>query len=318
MERRVTRSDTKEVEKARNNTDGMKEDTETRGGRQEHSGSDTRRSLELAIRELIRDAGEDRKQAAEDRKRMEALIQYLIKPSEPPKPPEAPNSPEAANDSRTIAEILERIVERLNPKPPKSSQSPESSNVTIKPSEIYEFKPTSRQDERSARIFIERIQDAKATYQDHIPKLAMALPRCLFNEVAHTWFSALSEADKYDIRTSPDIWINLIKRDFMGTAAQLRYTAGKETFNWDQDRTPAEYVDEKVAKLRVARMTAEEDIVTRVYKGLEPRELRVSMTPYKGGGLRAFSEMLREIQDDHRHIHKTTSRTKESRYSSRN
>lgn len=37
---------------------------------------------------------------------------------------------------------------------------PVSREQTLKPSEIYLFKSTSRQDEHSARIFIERIRDA--------------------------------------------------------------------------------------------------------------------------------------------------------------
>ena len=88
----------------------------------------------------------------------------------------------AQEDRRMFLEMVERTRQ------PAAEAAP-----TLKPSEIYLFKPTNRQDEKSARIFIERITDAQKTYKDHIAKLAMLLSRSLDNEVAHTWYSALSQ-----------------------------------------------------------------------------------------------------------------------------
>ncbi len=187
---------------------------------------------------------------------------------------------------------------------------------TLKPSEIYLFKPTNRQDDKSARIFIERIIDAQKTYRDHIAKLAILLSRCLDNEVAHTWYSALSTGDKDSLLQSSNHWISTFKQDFMGTDAQLRFSADKKSFHWNQGRSPAEYVDEKVGKLRVAGMEKEKDIIMRVYKGFHRvLELQLSLAMVNRSTLQQFRDYLREIQDNHRLLHeKRTFKAKENRY----
>ena len=76
-------------------------------------------------------------------------------------------------------ETLERILERLD-KPVESTSS------TLKSSELYLFKSTSRQNEISVRIFVERIEDVRRIYKNQSEKLALLLPRYLDNEITYT------------------------------------------------------------------------------------------------------------------------------------
>ncbi|ERF74442.1 hypothetical protein EPUS_09487 [Endocarpon pusillum Z07020] len=180
----------------------------------------------------------------------------------------------------------------------------DSSNMTLKPSELYLFKPTSRQDEKSARIFVERIEDARRIYKNQSEKLALLLPRCLDNEIAHAWYSALSLEDKDALSDSVNGWIRIIKRDFMGTLSELRSAASKESFNWNQGRLPTEYVDEKVGKLRIAGMNSEEDIVQRVYEGFDDvPELQAALAPYSEESLANFRKRLRALQPIHKRMY---------------
>jgi hypothetical protein len=113
---------------------------------------------------------------------------------------------------------------------------PTSKQQTLKPSEIYLIKPTSRQDERSARIFIERIRDAQELYKDQFSKLATVLPHRLDNEIAHAWYSALADSDRILLAQAPARRLTVVKRDFLGTDAQLHSVADKESFRWNQGR----------------------------------------------------------------------------------
>ena len=107
------------------------------------------------------------------------------------------------------AEAMRAIVAGLNTRQGSSSPSRSSSadrsrdrTLTLKPSEIYLFKPTSRQDTKSARIFHQRITDAMLIYKDQEQKLALLLPRYLNNEIAHTWYAALSITEKEHLALS--------------------------------------------------------------------------------------------------------------------
>ena len=209
-----------------------------------------------------------------------------------------------AQNETYLAQMKEMMENFRNPK-----------EQSLKPSEIYLFKPTSRQDERSARIFIERIRDAQELYKTQLPKLVTVLPRCLDNEVAHAWYSALADSDRTLLAQAPAYWLTVIKRDFMGTDAQLRSAADKESFRWNQGRSPAEYVDEKVGKLRLAGITNDIDLVQRVYEGfLATPDLQAALAAYVRADLQAFRQYLREVQDIYRRLHeRQTPKQKESR-----
>lgn len=181
---------------------------------------------------------------------------------------------------------------------------PTSKQQTLKPSEIYLIKPTSRQDERSARIFIERIRDAQELYKDQFSKLATVLPHRLDNEIAHAWYSALADSDRILLAQAPDRRLTVVKRDFLGPDAQLHSVADKESFRWNQGRSPVEYVDEKVGKLRLAGITNDIDLVQRVYEGFQSTpELQAALAAYARTDLQVFHEYLREIQDIYRRLH---------------
>lgn len=72
---------------------------------------------------------------------------------------------------------MDKVLERLD-------KPSESTNLNIKPAEVHLFKPTSRRDDRAARLLIERIRAAMLTYKDQLPKLDLLLSRCLNNEIA--------------------------------------------------------------------------------------------------------------------------------------
>jgi hypothetical protein len=108
-------------------------------------------------------------------------------------------------------QMMEVILNRLGPPSSAASAAVDTplngpttpSLVTLKPSEVYLFNPSSRQDDKSARIFVERIRDAKKAYKSYPEKLALLLPRCLDNDVAHTWYTALSDIKKDDMALDP-------------------------------------------------------------------------------------------------------------------
>lgn len=173
-------------------------------------------------------------------------------------------------------------------------------------SEIYLFRPTSRQDGRSAGSFIERISNAQKTYKDHA-RLVMLLYRCLDNEIAHEWYSRLPRTDKKDLLQSPSGWIMVLGRDFAGSNAELHSIANKEMFHWNQNRSLAEYMDEKVRKLKLAGYyhLRPEDFIMKAYEGLQGTpDLQLAMAPYKHSyRLDEFRIHLQEIEDDHRRLY---------------
>jgi hypothetical protein len=189
--------------------------------------------------------------------------------------------------------------------------APSAPPVTLKPSEVYLFKPTSRQDDKSARIFMERIRDAKKVYKSHPEKLVLLLPRCLDNDIAHTWYTALSDLEKDEMAAAPANWENTLRRDFMGTDTQLRLAADREHFRWSQGRTPAEYVDEKVGKLRLAGMASDDNIVERIYDGFYATPpLQAALAVYTNSSLRQFRGYIRQIQDIYKRMHEDSAPAK--------
>ena len=229
----------------------------------------------------------------------------------------APGANPVTMDQESFIQAFERMMTRNAEqfREMMDKRQPDANSTTLKPSEVYLFKPTSQRDDRSARIFIERITDATHIYQSQPQKLALLLPRCLDNEIAHVWYSALTDYEKSTLTDSLNAWITILKRDFMGTTAELRSSADKECFRWSQGRTPAEYVNEKVSKLRMAGMTSEPELVQHVYEGFSGTpELQISLASSRGT-LQQFREHLREVQDNHRRLYEQKGLTrKESRY----
>ena len=83
--------------------------------------------------------------------------------------------------------------------------------------DIYFFKPTSHQDDRAARVFIERIRSVEEIYKNHVKQLAMSLFHCLDNEIAQIWYAALPEEERAILAESSKFWLTILKRDFAPT-----------------------------------------------------------------------------------------------------
>ena len=78
---------------------------------------------------------------------------------------------------------------------------------------------------------------------------------------------------------------------------QLRFKADRESFVWLQKRTPLEYINTEIRKLKIGfRNITDEDIVWRVYDGLlgEP-ELKTSIVIKASGSLAEYRQYITDI-----------------------
>src|SRR2546421_12983246 len=84
----------------------------------------------------------------------------------------------------------------------------------------------------------------------------------------------------------------------MGTPSDLRLLADKETFNWNQDRTPMEYLLAKTQKLRMAGCTEDDELVPRVWEGLrDAPHLFLTMAHKKNAPLEDLRQYLQDVQE---------------------
>src|SRR5438045_7928571 len=84
----------------------------------------------------------------------------------------------------------------------------------------------------------------------------------------------------------------------MGTPSDLWLLADKETFNWNQDRTPMEYLLAKTQKLRMAGCTEDDELVPRVWEGLrDAPHLFLTMAHKKNAPLEDFRQYLQDVQE---------------------
>src|SRR5438045_6738234 len=132
----------------------------------------------------------------------------------------------------------------------------------LKASNIGSFKPLDLADASNMQLFIDEIDDAVKHYSKD--RVIPALHKCLGNDLAHQWFTSLSFDEKTSMRNSSSNFKTMLRCCYMGSSLDLRLLADKETFNWNQDQTPMEYLLVKMQKLWMASCTDNDELIAHV------------------------------------------------------
>ena len=169
-------------------------------------------------------------------------------------------------NSNLIAALNRSRTPPTLPVQPAQPVTIDNANLTLtkelKASDIGSFKPLDLADASNTQLFIDEIDDAVEHYSE--ARVIPALHKCLGNDLAQTWFASLSYAEKTSMRALTGNFKAMLRRCYMGSPSDLRLLADKETFNWNQDRTPMEYLLAKTQKLRIVGCTNNDELVARV------------------------------------------------------
>jgi hypothetical protein len=128
-----------------------------------------------------------------------------------------------------------------------------NNNLNSKPlrmEDVYEFKPSSSQDDIDYFLFVERISDLVGQYGDN--HVRPALLSCLRNTRSKQWYISLSDADKTSLAQNCENWKAMIKRDFGIPSSRARILVQQETFSFAQNRPILSYYNTKLAWLKIA------------------------------------------------------------------
>src|SRR5438045_3497386 len=131
----------------------------------------------------------------------------------------------------------------------------------LKASDIGSFKLLDLADASNMQLFIDKIDDAVKYYSED--RVIPALHKCLGNNLAHQWFASLSFDEKTSMRNSSSNFKTMLRHCYMGSSSDLRLLADKETFNWNQDWMPMEYLLVKMQKLRMASCRDNNELVAQ-------------------------------------------------------
>ena len=176
--------------------------------------------------------------------------------------------------TRNIQETLRQMTPITRTAPPPRTPAPPAPppvvppaayRSNLKPDMVCYFEPKNMEDYRSACNFVDAI-DTCVTFEGDAATAAV-LQRCLKGECAVNWRSSLSDQDKYEMRIGTEAWKRCIIRDFYPRQGILLIKANREVFRWNQNRTPLEYVTEKLRLLRLAGIRDENQLVEEVHNG---------------------------------------------------
>jgi transposase InsO family protein len=179
----------------------------------------------------------------------------------------------ASNQHAVNQQILDRLTA---PAHAVAMQGPRTL-PPIKASDVGTFNPTSMPDAAAAILFIDKIQDAVKQYGED--RTLLVLKRCCNNDIASSWLTGLDAQDRDALITSAEAWERLLRRDFMPKLADLEAKAKEEVFKWSQNRTPSQYVSDKIKLLRIAGITNPDAVVYELHKGFSRcPELQIPLT----------------------------------------
>jgi hypothetical protein len=170
----------------------------------------------------------------------------------------------------------------------------------LKPDDIGKFEPAQLPDPAAAMGFIDNFNKA-VTYcgEDRVLQL---MPRCCANDLAKDWLIGLDQDDQDALTRGTPSWERLIRRDFMPRQGILAAKARAETFKWSQNRTPTEYVTQKMKLFRMAGETNQDLLVEEVHEGFSRcPELHVpleqSINDTGGNRIANYRRAVQRIQD---------------------
>ena len=176
---------------------------------------------------------------------------------------------------KTLTDILAKFELPQQEKEQTGKIGTVGDNRPIKAEDIFEFKPTDTQDDCEYFLFIERIKDFVAQYNED--RVRPSLVSCLKNARAKQWYASLGAADKERLRTSTNAWTETLKRDFGIKAARARFLASKETFSFAQNRPVLQYFDTKLAWLKISGIADEDTLAMEIREGLQDPEYRAAV-----------------------------------------
>jgi hypothetical protein len=147
----------------------------------------------------------------------------------------------------------------------------------LKASDIGLFEPVAQPDAAAAILFIDNFNDAVKQYGED--RVLLIMKRCCNNAVALSWLTSLSEDDRNGLIISIAEWERLLRRDFMPKLADLETRARDETFKWSQNRTPTQYISDKIKLLKIAGITHPDKVVYELHRGFHRcPELQIPLT----------------------------------------
>jgi hypothetical protein len=147
----------------------------------------------------------------------------------------------------------------------------------LKASDIGLFEPAAQPDAAAAILFIDNFNDAVKQYGEE--RVLLVMKRCCNNAVALSWLTSLSEDDPNGLIISIAKWERLLRRDFMPKLADLEARARDETFKWSQNRTPTQYISDKIKLLKIAGITHPDKVVYELHRGFHRcPELQIPLT----------------------------------------
>jgi hypothetical protein len=162
------------------------------------------------------------------------------------------------------------ILASTNPGAPRAP-------LTLKATNIGMFEPTGMPDAAAAILFIDNFNDAVKQYGED--RVLLIMKRCCNNAIALSWLTSLSEADRGELLTSITAWERFLRRDFMPKLADLESKAKEEIFKWSQNRTPSQYVSDKIKLLKIVGITNSDAVVYELHKGFHRcPELQIPLT----------------------------------------
>jgi hypothetical protein len=188
-----------------------------------------------------------------------------------------------------------------------------SSGGTLKAADVGFFEPKSMPDAQAAMHFIDNFNDAVIHYGEDRTK--QVLRKCCKNDIARAWVSGLSDPDRIALQQSTWHWERILRRDFMPRPAQLYAQARNETFRWNQNRTPAEYVTHKIRLLRIAGITNDDHVVEELHNGFircpEMHLVMEASVKEQGNDIAEYRRTVQRYQDSAKlqydYMHKNTS-----------
>jgi hypothetical protein len=166
--------------------------------------------------------------------------------------------------------VNEQILHRLAPNAGRHLPA-------LKTSDIDLFEPVAQPDAAAAILFIDTFNDAVRQYGED--RVLLIMKRCCNNAVALSCLTSVSEDDCNGLITSIAEWERLLRRDFIPKLADLETRARDETFKWSQNRTPTQYVSDKIKLLKIASITDPDKGVYELHRGFHRcSELQISLT----------------------------------------
>ena len=183
---------------------------------------------------------------------------------------------------------------------PVATVNVDNANLTLtkelKASDIGSFKLLDLADASNMQLFIDKIDDAVKHYSKD--RVIPALHKCLGNDLAHQWFTSLSFNEKTSMQNSSSNFKTMLRHCYMGSSSDLCLLADKETFNWNQDQMPMEYLLVKMQKLQMASCMDNNELIAHVWEGLrDAPHLFLTMADKKNSSLAIFRQYLQDVQE---------------------